>query len=297
MAINLKKICDESVANFGTKGCQTTIGELVKPILVSPTLKLDVLTDDLDQAAVDSLICNGLIKVLPEGTFTPNAEENVRAAQGNSGVQKPVRDGLFAGSFSFCDGGTCFSNALSTLKNKKWALWFIDADGKLYTNNVNGMISPFKASYVDKGTTAFNDGSTFTQYTMDFQFSKAGNKAWNTSLEIIETDVDWLELDGVNDVTLEVSVVAGDVVIDAVLGCDGSTKVPNQETNFAVTDVATGTVTNPTATYDASGEVYTIAGLASANYTVDLRNVADSCNVTKDAEGCYYASSTASFTV
>ena len=298
MAIDFTKSCDESGSNYGIKGCQSEIAELIKPFKVDPSLSLDTATSDLDQAALDVLICEGKVEALPEGVFTSNAEENVRATQGNAGILRPVRDGLFAGNFSFIEGATCLGNKLANLKNKKWGLWFADANGKLIVNRTSdGFVKPFFTSFVDKGTTQYNDGSNVTQYSLDFQLSKAGNRAWNENVDVYDGGIDWDQVQGVNDTNLTVTVDGSDISLTAILGRDGSTQVANQENNFRVIDTATNAPTNPVFTYDATSGAYATTGLSAGSYTIEFYDTVNSCSIVKDSEGCYYASNTATFTI
>lgn len=295
--INFKIDCNEAVGYFGTEGCQEPDGELVKVLLAPQSLKLDIENDTFDKHTIDTLIKENKTTVLPEATFTSNAEEDVFSSIGNSGIQKFVRTGLFAGSFAFSEGGVCFSNALATLRRKKWGLIFVYADGRVVMGKTqDGYLVPFKASFVAKGTTTYNDGSTHTQYTMVFQLNKAGNNLWNESrVAFYPEGFDILELEGINLTSLETSnITATGFDLAVNIDCDGTTYVPNVDDNIVITEVATGNVAAINVNY--TNEKYIVSGLsASTDYTVDLKD-GTSQNVQDEDTGIWYASKTTTVT-
>lgn len=295
--INLKIDCNEAVGYFGTEGCQEPDGELVLPILTSPSLKLDIENDSFDKATLNKLIKEGRVTVLPEGTFTSSAEEDVFSAIGNSGIQKFVRTGLFGGSFAFSDGGVCFSNALSTLRRRKWGIMFVYSDGRVLAGRTSdNYLVPFKTSFVAKGTTTYNDGSTHTQYTMAFQLNKAGNNLWNSNrVAFNPDDFDALELSGINLTSLEANnITATGLDLAVNIDCDGTTFVPNIDANIVVTNAVTGNVVAATITL--TGEKYIVTGLTSGTaYTIDLKDGTFD-NVQDTDTGIWYAAKTITVT-
>ena len=296
MAIDIKFSCVEDIGRFGLKGCQKALGSLARPILFQKGIKLNLLTDTLDQAKIDELIQTDKMKVLPKGTFTSAAEEDVFETQGNSGEQSFVRAGLFGGDFTFTKGGTCLSNALATLRNGNWDMFLVGSNGDVAMEVTNdGYIKGFSTSHVSKGTTVYNDGSTSTKYSAKFQLDVQGSKAFNTAIKVFTPEVDFLGLDGVNDSTIEfISATATEVKVKVNVSCDGTTEVPNLEAKFFLTKVADGSTSTPAATYDAGTKIYTIPLTAAGAYKLDIKD--GTKQVVKDVEGYYYAAKEITFT-
>lgn len=268
-----KNDCVSDQLGTTLKGCIPIMDQILKFILLERGTKFNIQTDTLDMDKVKELIQSGKMIVLPDQlALENNSEETVYETLG-SGVMLFVRQGLYQLLVHYA-ASVCFSKAANQLSSKKWDLLMVDASNKLYNERTpDGYIKGFELSLNQGENIAFNDGSTSSKKPVRFQLSPSGTNAFNERIEYFSSDIiDWVSLEGVEDVYLEViSKTSTLLQLKVVNGCDKSTNIEGlDDVKFwRFINASTKTDVSPSSISYLNG-IYTFKGISAGDYLISL---------------------------
>lgn len=294
------KKCSSSLPTTGTKGCKINMQDIVKAIFAKKGTKLNTVNDTLDEAKIDELVAMDRIVVMPLHTYTAQPEATVYQTL-SDGNKNKIRDGKYEFLLAYTNKGVCFGNKLGNFSSIEWDVWLVDSKGTLYMTKDGVDFVGFSTNIVDRDSVTINDASSnVTTYNLIVQLDAIGTEDfYNNVHPITGSTVNLLRLEGVNDVTLEISgAITGDSIpFKANISCDGSTTVIGMESFARVTNTSGistfGTATFVNGIYDFKPSTTLTAG----NYVLDLFDKDKTLEVIKDSEGSYYKSNDLAFSI
>jgi len=300
MSIIIGKLdCISDQRGTALKGCMNTLNQISKFILLQRGTKLNIQTDNLDLNTIQNLIQSGKMIVLPNFDSMESQTEDYTYETLGSGVKIPVRAGLYEWLANF-RGVFCLSKSINQLISRAWDLWLVDIDNKLAVEvTADGFIKGFECSLVSGENLSFNDGSTSSKKPLRIQLSPAGTRAFNERSDTIADGIDFVNLDGVEDVYLDViSAKANNLVISVVDGCDKTTVIEGLDSTalWKITNVATGNSVTPSAIVYADG-AYKFTGLTAGDYLFQLYDSANSKPIVIVGTGFYKTTGATSIAV
>ena len=258
MAIVTNKVdCTTSASGTWFDGCEVIMGEIVKPILLHPSIKLDIVSDNFDNAKALDLQKKGLLKPL----------NGLREAKGNdvknnyqtfaNKTRRLVSKGIVALMFEF-DATECFIKALANLTKKRWSIAFLDVEGKLFLDYKNGKVQGFETSLIEIDTQTIADGGSKTSMvTLEVELTSDASNGFRERKRFVNSTelFDIYSLKGVQDVqVVVVSSTAANFTVKVVSGCDQTTPVTTLSTaNFKLVDAVTGLTIVAVATHQGAG--------------------------------------------
>ena len=276
MAIVTNKVdCLSSASGTWFEGCKVIMGEIVKPFLFSPTVRLDVISDNFDSAKALELQKKGLLIPL----------NDLREAKGNdvknnyqtfaNKTRLLVSKGIVVFMFEF-EATECLVKALGSLTKKKWSMGFLDVEGKFFLDFKNGKVQGFETSLIEVDTQTIPDGGSKTSMiTLEAEFTPDASTGFRERKRIVNsTDAfDIYSLKGIQDVKIEnVTTTAANYTIKVVSGCDQTTPVTALSTpNFRLVDGITGLPVVAVASHLGDGVYkFTGAGVTAGAKTLQL---------------------------
>ena len=300
MSIIIGKLdCISDQRGTALKGCLNTLNQISKFILIQRGTKLNLQTDTLDISKVTDLIQSGKMVVLPNLDSMEAQTEDYTYETLGSGVKIPVRAGLYEWLANY-RGVFCLSKSINQLVSRAWDLWLVDIDNKLAVEvTADGFIKGFECSLVNGENITFNDGSTSSKKPMRIQLSPSGTRAFNERSDTIADGIDFVNLDGVEDVYLNIlSNKVASLNIAVVDGCDKTTVIEGLDATkyWKITNASTGSAVTPTSITFADG-AYKFAGLTAGDYLFQLYDSAKSRPIVVVGTGFYKTTGATSVTI
>ena len=262
-------------------GCDVGLKELRKPILLHPSVKIDIVSGTVDNTVVAGLIKKGKLVPLnrPNSIVEAGAKNNVQTYANKS--KRTISQGLYEFNMDF-EANDCFVRALHKLKLKDWRLCFVDAEGKFHFDNKNKKIQGVEVNYFIVENITLNDGGSKTSNVMaSMQLTADGTLGFNTRRSFITADVfDFNEVNGIQDVILKTkSLSIANLIVSVVSGCDKSTPVQGLSTpNFRVLNAVTKTP-ETIAVIEQGGGDYLITGSTVGPKTIQLYDTTGNSDV------------------
>ena len=251
-------------------GCKVVPKDITKIFLKSPSLKINLETDDFDDEARVLMIKRGQLVPLNDILQVADvpAANNFQTLANKRQIY--ISQGLVMFTVSF-EANTCLVKALHNLSKKNWELLLLDSEGKLFFDNAAGFMNGFEVGSLSVNNETMNDGgSKFAMVDVTIQLTQNGTAGWNVRKSFLVDDA-FYGINGVQDVRMEaLDLVAAAFKVSIMSGCDGTTPVLGLTTpNFRLTDAATGASIAVTVVEDGDGE-YTISGGTAGARTIQL---------------------------
>lgn len=271
MAINFDKNCEVDILGTGQVNCISLLEQVFRVFLTKPSWRADLATDTIDDAYVSEMIATQQwlpLRVhdsLEDNTKEPNYEEL------QSGVDRKARNAIY-GFYLDYNGDLCYTKALESLSGGNYNAILVDRNGKLLVQESGNIIKGLDVATADLFRLTLSDGSVSSKVRFYLQLSPSGSKAMESSLRIVNSDIDFNSINGVINAALnEVSVDGTIVTFSAVESCNNTTEILGLETSFALYNT-NGTLVAPQPTIAASQEFYTLdtTGLAAGDYVLRL---------------------------
>ena len=276
MAIVTNKVdCTTSASGTWFDGCEVIMGEIAKPILLHPNVKLDVISDNFDAAKALELQKKGfLIPINSKREAKGNDVKNNYQTFANK-TRRLISKGVVGLMFEF-DATECFIKALGNLTKKTWSVAFLDTEGKLFLDYKNGKLQGFETSLLEIDTQTIADGGSKTSMvTLEIDLSVDASNGFRERKRFINsTDAfNIYSLKGIQDVKIEnVTTTAANYTVKVVSGCDQTTPVTALSTpNFRLVDGITGLPVVAVAAHLGDGVYkFTGAGVTAGAKTLQL---------------------------
>jgi hypothetical protein len=296
--------CNQAVAGTGIKGCSTMIEAFQKIILTKKTWKANRTLDNFDQADVDTWIQNGDWVVLDK-IFNTNAtrDEPVLSSSPYTGEDSFVRHNPLKMILEFDRQSSCYLSALQTLSGGKYDALFIDYDksgkSRIWGERTEDGLyfKGLDAGLVNGAGFIINNGTDSARPRLIVQLTLAGTIRLDNAMATPGSNVDFINLNGVVDVTIQAeTLTASNFQVSVTTSCNGTEKIVglNNVNSWLIKD-STGAVVTPTGITYANG-IYTIVGLSAGSYTIQIYDVTNDYEIVV-IDGEYFKSGTIAVTL
>jgi hypothetical protein len=296
--------CNQAVAGTGVKGCTSMIEAFQKIILTKKTWKANRTTDTFDQADVDKWVQSGdwvvLSKIFDAGV---TRDEPVVSASPYTGEDSFVRHNPLKMVLQFDVQSACYLKALQTLSGGKWDVLFVDYDksGKPRIwgeETEDGLyFKGFDAGLVNGAGFVINNGADSARPRLMVQLTLAGTIRLDNAMGTPSSNVDFLNLNGAVDVTIQAeTLTASSFQVSVLNSCNGTESIVGlNNVNKWLIKTSAGVVVTPTTITYANG-VYTITGLTAGDYVIEIYDVTNDYDIVV-VDGEYYKSGTIAVTL
>lgn len=277
MSIKTTRDCSVAILGTGQSGCRSLKKYIERRLLIQKGYKFDKLNDTLTEEKVTELIQKGVIVPLPANIVAePNHQEPLYETVGRTDMF--VAGTVYSWIMRY-PADKCLSRALESLHSKSWDLLEVDEDGELnLAETKDGFLKGFDISLSRYIGMTDNDGATSAKLGFRIQLTKIGSKEYDARWTSVTSDeVDWLNINGVDEVLLEQTL---EDKLKVTFACDGTTGITGlTKTSFRVLDAAGASVDAFTINEEGDGR-YALGGLtAGQDYTVYLYNSTLNANV------------------